>query len=197
VFADLLAQPGVVEDVALAGPVGVMAFHGGSLEEATDTIALAVAAAAGASSYVVALPPGLRWHVPSRLIGPEESTRLAAFLDHVELAVALHGYGRQGRWTSLLLGGRNRGLAELLAAELRARLPGYESVTDLDRIPAELRGLHPANPVNRARRGGVQVELPPRVRGLSPMSVAADTDNLVEALAAGVRAASRTVQRLL
>jgi phage replication-related protein YjqB (UPF0714/DUF867 family) len=28
-----------------------------------------------------------------------------------------------------------------------------------------LRGLHPANPVNRVRNGGVQLELPPRVRG--------------------------------
>ena len=35
-------------------------------------------------------------------------------------------------------------------------------------IPADLRGLHPRNPVNLPRLGGVQVELPPRVRGLTP-----------------------------
>ena len=27
-----------------------------------------------------------------------------------------------------------------------------------------MRGIHPDNPVNRAREGGVQIELPPRVR---------------------------------
>ena len=42
-------------------------------------------------------------------------------------------------------------------------------VTDLEAIPPELRGLHPRNPVNRARRGGAQLELPPRVRGTSPL----------------------------
>jgi phage replication-related protein YjqB (UPF0714/DUF867 family) len=32
-----------------------------------------------------------------------------------------------------------------------------------------LRGLHPSNPVNAVRGGGVQLELPPRVRGSSPL----------------------------
>jgi phage replication-related protein YjqB (UPF0714/DUF867 family) len=41
-------------------------------------------------------------------------------------------------------------------------------VTDLDAIPTELRGLHPANPVNLPAGGGAQLELPPRVRGLTP-----------------------------
>ena len=35
--------------------------------------------------------------------------------------------------------------------------------------PVDLRGLHPDNPVNRTRAGGVQLELPPRVRGHSPV----------------------------
>jgi phage replication-related protein YjqB (UPF0714/DUF867 family) len=42
-------------------------------------------------------------------------------------------------------------------------------VTDLQDIPPELRGLHPRNPVNLVRRGGAQLELPPRVRGTSPL----------------------------
>jgi phage replication-related protein YjqB (UPF0714/DUF867 family) len=31
-------------------------------------------------------------------------------------------------------------------------------------MPAHLRGMHPNNPVNRVASGGVQLELPPRVR---------------------------------
>ena len=41
-------------------------------------------------------------------------------------------------------------------------------VQDLDAIPLELRGQNPANPVNRPSGGGVQLELPPRVRGNGP-----------------------------
>ena len=42
----------------------------------------------------------------------------------------------------------HRLLAATLADEAAPRLPDYDVVTDLDRIPAELRGLHTANPVN-------------------------------------------------
>ena len=37
------------------------------------------------------------------------------------------------------------------------------------RSRGELRGLHPSNPVNVPPGGGVQLELPPRVRGLGPV----------------------------
>ena len=171
-FADLLAQPGVVEEVVLGSRFGVMAFHGGSLERGTDQIARAVAAASGASLYVVAQPDDLRWHVPSKLFDPEASPRLSAFLDHVCVTVAVHGYGRDGMFTTLLAGGTNRPLAAALATTLRPRLrfddTTYEVVDDLDAIPVELRGLHADNPVNRPRLGGVQLELPPRVRGQGP-----------------------------
>ena len=167
-FADLLRQPGVEEVVELRSSFGFLAFHGGSLEQATDTIAAEAARRGGASLYAVLQPPDLRWHVPSRLVDPAASTALARFLDHVEVAVAVHGYGREGRWTDVLLGGGNRGLARGLAARLAAALPEYRIVAELDVIPPELRGRHPDNPVNRPRRGGVQLELPPRVRGLGP-----------------------------
>jgi phage replication-related protein YjqB (UPF0714/DUF867 family) len=39
----------------------------------------------------------------------------------------------------------------------------------MDAIPKELRGLHAANPVNLPRQQGVQIELPPRVRGSSAL----------------------------
>lgn len=173
-FSELLASQGVREVVELRSPFGFLAFHGGSLEQGTDTIAVAAAAAAGASVYAVIQPPDLRWHVPSAVVGAEPSAALARFLGHVEVAVALHGYGRADRRTSLLLGGRHRALADHLAAHLRPALAGFEVVTDLDAIPPELRGQHPDNPVNRARRGGVQVELPVRARtGATATAVAA------------------------
>ncbi len=67
----------------------------------------------------------------------------------------------------MLLGGTNRGLAAQLRTALTGRLAGFEIIDDLTFIPAELRGLHPANPVNRPAAGGVQVELPPSARGTS------------------------------
>ena len=167
-FAELLATPGVEEVVELRSPFGFMAFHGGSLERVTDVVARAAAERAGASCYAVLQPPDLRWHLPSTRFTPEASPALARFLAHIEVAVALHGYGRAGRWTSLLLGGTNRALAAHVGRSLAAALRDHEVVTDLDRVPPELRGLHAANPVNRPRAGGAQLELPPRVRGLTP-----------------------------
>lgn len=168
-FAELLAHDGVVETLALRSTFGFLAFHGGSLEQVTDRIATEAAERAGASLYAVAQPPDLRWHIPSRLVTPDASDKLAAFLDHVEVAIAIHGYGREGRWTDILLGGSNRQLADRTGRALRTALPDYTIVTELDDVPAELRGMPPDNPVNCVRGGGVQLELPPRVRGLGPV----------------------------
>jgi phage replication-related protein YjqB (UPF0714/DUF867 family) len=194
-FAELLAEDGVVEDLELRSRFGFMAFHGGNLEEGTDAVATAAADAAGASLYAVRQPPTLRWHVPSIEVVPEESEALAAFLAHVDVAVAVHGYGREGHWTTILLGGSNRELASHLACHLRSHLAGYTAEDELASIPRELRGVHPANPVNRCRAGGVQLELPPRTRSRSvPMwaDLAAEDPiphqvSVVAALAAAAR----------
>lgn len=153
----------------LRSSFGFMAFHGGNLEEGTDHIAAAAASASGASLYAVRQPPDLRWHIPSTEVTPDDSPALARFLDHVDVAVAVHGYGREGMWTTMLLGGANRELARHLSPHLRAELPEYEVVDDLEAVPRALRGVHRANPVNRCRGKGVQLELPPRVRSRVPM----------------------------
>lgn len=192
-FDELLAHEGVEEHVALRSRFGFLAFHGGSLERGTDEVADRAATASGASLYVVRQPDDLRWHVPSHLVDPAASEGLARFLDHVDVAVAVHGYGRHGHWTTLLLGGSNRPLARHLAGHLRPALPAYEVVDELDRVPSSLRGVHQANPVNRPRRGGVQLELPPRVRGIGPHWVdhperpVPHARALVEALAAAAK----------
>lgn len=193
-FDELLAHPGVEEVSELGSTFGFMAYHGGSLEEVTDVVAREAAARSGASLYAVVQPPDFRWHIPSTAVRPEHSSALAAFLDHVDVVVTVHGYGRQDFWTTLLLGGRNRVLAEHLAGHLRTTLPEYTVVTDLDDIPQALRGQHAENPVNLPRGGGVQLELPPRVRGRSPIwadwegpGLVPHTEALIEGLAAAAR----------
>jgi phage replication-related protein YjqB (UPF0714/DUF867 family) len=168
-FATLLASPGVEEHCELRGTFGFMAYHGGSLEEHTDVIAREAARRSGSSYYAVLQPADLQWHIPSHKVAASESPRLAEFVEHVDVVVTVHGFGRRGLFTSLLLGGQNRPLAHHVATHLTAQLPAYEIVTDLDVIPRELRGMHPANPVNLPRQQGVQIELPPRVRGSSAL----------------------------
>jgi phage replication-related protein YjqB (UPF0714/DUF867 family) len=184
-LSELLADPGVLEDSTLRSRFGFLAIHGGGLEQMTDVIAERAAEAAGASVYVLRHPDHYPHHLPSALYRAEESDRLAEFLDHVEVAVSLHGYGRIGRSTQLLAGGRNRALAKHLKHHVV--VPGYQVVTDLEAIPPELRGLHPDNPVNRVRGGGTQLELSPRVRGVSPRSPLPGDDGLSPATSALVQ----------
>lgn len=168
-FAEILDSPGVEELCEIRGRLGFMAYHGGNLEYLTDVIATRAAATSNASLYAVVQPPGMREHLPSTRVTPDESPELARFLDHVDIVITIHGFGRRGLFSSLLLGGRNRRLAEHVGTALRRTLPAYDVITDLDRIPRQLRGQHERNPVNVPPQAGVQIELPPRVRGSSPM----------------------------
>lgn len=190
-FKRLLAHPGVEEVCELRSSFGFMAFHGGSLEELTDVIARLAAEKSGASYYGVHQPPELKWHIDSHKIGPSDSPALTSFIDHVDVVVTVHGYGRKGLFTTLLLGGKNRELASHVAQHLRSWLPGYDIEHDLQQIPTDLAGQHPLNPVNLPRGGGVQIELPPRVRGTSPYwwnwegpALTPHTQALVDGLAA-------------
>jgi phage replication-related protein YjqB (UPF0714/DUF867 family) len=168
-FAELLATAGVEEVCELRGRIGFMAYHGGSLEEMTDVIARRAADASGASYYGVHQPPDFNHHLPSHKVSPDESPALRQFVDHVDVVITIHGYGRHNMWTTLLLGGQNRDLAEHVAGHLRPLLPDYTLETSLPDMPRELRGLHHHNPVNLPPNQGVQIELPPRVRGRSPI----------------------------
>ena len=188
-FDELLATTGVEERFVPGSRVGVCALHGG-LEQGTAEIAETVARRAGASFYAVVQPDDLRWHVPSHRYDPAVSDELRAFLAAVDVVISVHGFGgvrdADDRWTTALLGGTNRELAAELGATLTRELPQYRWIGDLDVIPRHLRGLHPANPVNLVPLGGVQLELPPRVR-----RAGADYDALVTALAAVAADAQR------
>lgn len=193
VFSELLAHDGVREECTLRGRFGIMAFHGGALEEVTDLVAREAAARSGSSFYAVLMPPERKWHIPSHLVSREESPLLDGFLRHVDTVITVHGYGRQGYFATLLLGGRNRRLARHLAGHLRDALPAYRILDELDEIPPALRGQHHANPVNVPEHAGVQLELPPRVRGMSPLfwdwegpAPAPHTEALIDAVARAV-----------
>ncbi len=184
-FAEFLAHPGVEEHVALRSRVGFLALHGG-LEPGTAELAIDASAASGASLYAVVQPNDLKWHVPAHQVAPVDAPSLAAFLEHVDIVVSLHGYLRPGLRTSVLVGGANRLLAEELGRRLREALPEYEVICDLTRIPPDLRGVHPANPVNLSRGGGVQLELPHPVRSIGPFRDASyrrHTSTLADTLA--------------
>jgi phage replication-related protein YjqB (UPF0714/DUF867 family) len=193
-FARLLASPGVDEHCELRGRVGFMAYHGGNLEVLTEVIACRAAREADASYYAVVQPNGMREHLPSIRVDPEESESLADFIDHVDIVMTIHGFGRRGMFSSLLLGGQNRVFAEHVGRALRSSLPAYDVVTDLDSIPSPLRGQHDRNPVNLPRHRGVQIELPPRVRGSSPMwwdwegsGLTPHTESLIDGLVTAAR----------
>lgn len=164
VLADLLACPGVVEEAGLGTSMGVLAYHGGSLERVTDVVAREVADRTGASYYAVVQPEGLEHHIPSTAIDPRDSVALRAVLDRVDTVVTIHGYGRRHLVRTILVGGRNRALAAHVGDRLRAGLPDFDVVDDLQVIPAGLRGLHARNPVNLPANAGVQLELPPGLR---------------------------------
>ena len=190
---ELLEHPEVDEVCELRGSFGIMAYHGGGLEEFTDVIGRLVAERTQSSYYGIHQPADLKWHIPSHHIDPDQSPSLRSFLAHVDTVVTLHGYGRKGFFTSILLGGRNRQLAEHIGGHLSTALPAYDICADLKRIPTDLAGQHPKNPVNLVKNDGVQIELPPRVRGQSPLwwdwdehELVPHTRQLVDALSTSI-----------
>ena len=160
----LLETSDAYEELEIRAKVGLMAYHGGTLEKATDAIARETAALCGASYYGLIQTNDDPLHFPSTKLFEYASENLNIFFQHVRVVITIHGYGREHLFHSVLLGGRNRALASHLASFLKMALPDYSFENDLEQIPKELRGLHPKNPVNIPALTGVQVELPPTLR---------------------------------
>ena len=160
----LLETSDAYEELEIRSKVGLMAYHGGTLEKATDAIARETAALCGASYYGLIQTNDDPLHFPSTKLFEYASENLNIFFQHVRVVITIHGYGREHLFHSVLLGGRNRALASHLASFLKMALPDYSFENDLEQIPKELRGLHPKNPVNIPALTGVQVELPPTLR---------------------------------
>jgi phage replication-related protein YjqB (UPF0714/DUF867 family) len=126
-------------------------------------------------------------HLTSRLHNPDHSAHLRAFLDHVDVAISVHGFGRdafafwldpdqglivepygpavRGRQTGplrgIIVGGRNAQLLDAARELLGERFDGYHVADERVRL-----GFHPDNPVNLPSSQGVQIELPPGLRGI-------------------------------
>ncbi len=174
----------------MGSAVGFMALHGGSQDRGTDHIARQAAEQSGASYYAIVQPSGLRVHLTSRLHDPDQSERLGTFLRHVKIAISVHGFGRDGFlfWINperglvidpygparvgaqtgplrgIILGGRNADLLGAARGLFHERLAGYHLADERVRL-----GFHPDNPVNLPLLRGVQVELPPGLRGIGDL----------------------------
>jgi phage replication-related protein YjqB (UPF0714/DUF867 family) len=160
----ILEIPSAYEELSIRSEIGLMSYHGGTLEKATDAIARETAEQSGASYYGLIQTNDDPLHFPSTELFEYASNNLNVFFQHVKVVITIHGYGRESLFHSVLLGGRNRALASHIASFLKMALPDYSFENDLDGIPKELRGLHPKNPVNIPEFAGVQVELPPTLR---------------------------------
>jgi phage replication-related protein YjqB (UPF0714/DUF867 family) len=186
-LAEILLMPGVREECVLRSSVGFIALHGGSQDRGTEQIAQRAAEHAGASYYAIVQPSGLRVHLTSRLHDPNHSFRLRAFLEHVSVAISVHGFGREGFafWfdpgrgliiepygpairgkqtgplRGIIVGGLNTQLLDAARELFHQRFDGYHVADERVRL-----GFHPDNPVNLPSAHGVQVELPPGLRGI-------------------------------
>jgi phage replication-related protein YjqB (UPF0714/DUF867 family) len=115
---------------------------------------------------------------------------MSSFLQHVEIAISVHGFGRDsfsfhidsgtrpviepygpalrglqtGPLRGIIVGGLNAELVEVASQLLRDRLPGYRAGSERVRL-----GFHPDNPVNLPSAHGVQIELPPALRGIGDL----------------------------
>lgn len=148
------------------GPIGILALHAG-IEAGTGELAHGIGVSCGHTALVVQQPSSaLDHHRPSHHYTPQSVPELVRYLARVTFSLSLHGHNRGRR--AIFLGGRNRTEARALAIVLRRSLPDQEVVHDLGEIPAGLRGLNPANPVNLCRDGGVQVEIPIPLLGWRP-----------------------------
>ncbi|MER6568178.1 poly-gamma-glutamate hydrolase family protein [Streptomyces sp. NPDC001093] len=178
----------LVATLVPGGEIGLLALHG-SNEGGTAELADLVARRCGATSLVFT-QPGVRQpvHIPSPLMAADHCALLREFLDRVSLTVSLHGHMRPEAPHTVFLGGRNRAAARVLAEALAAGARDFPAVTDLAAIPADLRGVHPRNPVNLTRLGGVQVELPLSARTSGRADV--PPEKVVAALTAGVKGLS-------
>jgi phage replication-related protein YjqB (UPF0714/DUF867 family) len=189
-LAELLALPGVDEVCELRSAVGFMALHGGSQDRGTHEIASRAAEQSQTSYYAIVQPADLRVHLTSRRHDPSQSQQMSAFLQHVEIAISVHGFGRdsfnfyvgpgcalviepygpalRGRQTGplrgIIVGGLNDALVDAACQLLGERFADYHAGSERVRL-----GFHPCNPVNLPAAHGVQIELPPALRGIGDL----------------------------
>lgn len=136
-------------------PVSVFAIHGGDLETGTSRLARSIAGT-DFNLYIFNAWLGKdsrRLHVTAVNFTDPEAVALSSA---AVFAVSLHGQMDKGQWTCV--GGSNAEAGKAFADALFAA--GFEAEFPCRRLP----GANARNIVNRAQKGGVQLELTPRLR---------------------------------
>ena len=90
-------MPGIREERILRSNVGFMALHGGFAgpRHPTRSPEGQPKKPARPTTPLSSLP-ALRVHLTSRLHNPDDSAHLRSFLEHVDVAISVHGFGRDG-----------------------------------------------------------------------------------------------------
>ncbi|MFA6530301.1 MAG: poly-gamma-glutamate hydrolase family protein [Candidatus Micrarchaeia archaeon] len=163
-FRELLAKPNVHEFSFKGRGPGILAVHGGAIEEGTERITRKLIELGGFAGYIISVrAPGATYrdyHVPSTFISPGDSETLLSVVRSVDALVAIHGQKKDG---NIYVGGLNEKLRIQIAYELGLVFPGIV-FSDLATLPPTLRGASKTNIVNFHSSGGVQIELPLNIR---------------------------------
>ena len=157
------------EHLHLGGSLGLVAIHGGGIEPGTEEIARFAAYHSGATLYVYAgrrATGNLPLHRPSHRVQLQDRPLVKKFLNHVNMAISIHGHGRNERCA--YVGGLNQAMVHQFVKVAQAALPHYEWIFDSESIPPEMRGQNPNNIVNLPPSQGMQLELPRDLRRTKP-----------------------------
>ena len=160
-FNEILKNKNVLEFYFAGKSPGIMAYHGGAIEKGTEQIARAIISHGFAGYIVSARARNNHWsfHVGSQHIKPNDSEKLRTFISCVDSAIAIDG---QARDNNIYVGGLNTELRCKIAEALSEEFLGV--VSDLKKIPSNLRGISKINIVNKPEYKGVQIELPKNLR---------------------------------
>jgi phage replication-related protein YjqB (UPF0714/DUF867 family) len=96
----------------------------------------------------------------------EDRPLVMQFLNHVNMAISIHGHGRNERCA--YVGGLHQAMVHQFVVVALAALSHYEWIFDPESIPLEMRGRNPNNIVNLPPAQGMQLELPRDLRRTKP-----------------------------
>ncbi|MBW2981403.1 poly-gamma-glutamate hydrolase family protein [Candidatus Woesearchaeota archaeon] len=165
-FKDVIKQKGVKEYSDKKGKVGILAVHGGRLDQGTEQITNYIHEQTPASMYVMSSRQGdvNKHRVASTKIAHTHSDQLSDVISHSKYNISIHGHSKPGHEKTVYIGGENSYMRRKIAERLRESLPSeYVIEYDVKKMPRNIRGTG-RNIVNRSEEGGVQVELPKELR---------------------------------